>query len=170
MPAVSGAQVPTAPATLHAMQVPVQLEAQHTPSAQKPEAQSAPRKHVPPSDFSATHAPKEQTRPALQSLSERHGAWHEDWPLHTPALHSEAGSVPSAYGVQPPTSPATLQASHVPLHAPLQHTPSTQKPEAQSAPWEQVRPLPFGPAQFPPAQLPLPLHSALEAQVASQVP
>jgi hypothetical protein len=62
-----------------------------------------------------------------------------------------------------------LHATHAPLHAPLQHTPSTQKPEAQSAPWAHARPLPFGPLQVPPVQLLLDLHSPLPVQVASQL-
>jgi hypothetical protein len=41
-------------------------------------------------------------------------------------------------GVHVPALPETSQASHWPGQAPSQHTPSTQKPEAQAPPLEQA--------------------------------
>jgi hypothetical protein len=51
--------------------------------------------------------------------------------------------------VQVPTSPPTSQASHWPLQALLQHTPSTQKPEPHSAALLQVSPGVFTPTHAP---------------------
>jgi hypothetical protein len=53
-------------------------------------------------------------------------------------------------GVQVPTDPATSQASHCPVQAALQQTPSAQKPLAHCVPAAQAAPsAPFG-AQTPP--------------------
>lgn len=49
-----------------------------------------------------------------------------------PSLHI-AGTL-----VQVPTVPAALQAWQLPVHALLQHTPSTQLPDVQSVPAEQT--------------------------------
>jgi hypothetical protein len=43
--------------------------------------------------------------------------------------------------VQVPTAPARLHAWHVPLHAALQHTPSTHFPELQVLPAVHAAPL-----------------------------
>jgi hypothetical protein len=40
--------------------------------------------------------------------------------------HSSPGSAPAGIGAQVPSLPVTLQASHLPAHAALQQTPSTQ--------------------------------------------
>jgi hypothetical protein len=170
VPAVAGAHEPALPGTLQDSQGPAQGLLQQTPSVHAPDSHSAARKQAAPSGRSATHAPKEQMLPSLQSESRRHGEVQADWPLQTPAPHSDWGSIPGAYGVQPPTSPGTLHASHVPPQARLQHTPSTQYPEAHSEPWAQASPLPLGPAQVPPEQAVPDLHSAPEAHVASQLP
>jgi len=50
-------------------------------------------------------------------------------PLHSDSPHSAAGSVRAGMGAQLPTAPSRLHASHVPLHAPLQHTPSAHAPD-----------------------------------------
>jgi hypothetical protein len=42
-------------------------------------------------------------------------------------------SAPAATGVQVPTWPTSAHERHGPVHATLQHTPSTQKPLAQSS-------------------------------------
>lgn len=68
-------------------------------------------------------------------------AWQALAPLHCPVMqvavaHSLPGSVPAAMPPHTPSAPvplrAAVQASHRPLHALLQQTPSTQKPLAQS--------------------------------------
>jgi hypothetical protein len=51
-----------------------------------------------------------------------------------------------------PTDPVWLQDTHGPLHATLQHTPSTQKPEAQSLLFSQDAPLELLP-QLPAAHV-----------------
>jgi len=49
-------------------------------------------------------------------------------PPHTYAPHAGLPVVPAATGLHVPTLPATLQESQAPVHAVLQHTPSTQLP------------------------------------------
>ena len=51
-----------------------------------------------------------------------------------------AGAAPVT-GEHVPAVPARLQASHWPVHAALQHTPSAQMPERQSVPLVHVAPL-----------------------------
>ena len=162
--------MPSFPATLHASQGPVQETPQQTPSVQYPEAHSAARLHASPAPRAKTHAPALQNFPSLQSASRAHGEAQAPAPLQVKAPHSLPGSVPGASAVQPPSSPGTLQAWQVPVQAALQHTPSTQKPEAQSAPAAQERPLPFGPLQLPASQVLAFLHSPLSRHAASQLP
>ena len=57
-----------------------------------------------------------------------------------------------ATAVHAPTRPETLHAMHVPLHALSQHTPSAQKPEAQSPPCVQDWPLEWSARHWPPLQ------------------
>ena len=160
VPATAAVQAPALPGRLHASHGPAHALPQHTPSAQWPDAQSAALKQVAPSCRSGTQVPNEQWLPALQSESSRHGDSQLDIPLQVAAPHSPAGSVPAAYGVQPPTSPGTLHASQVPSHALSQHTPSTQWPDAQSAVVVQDRPLPFAPLHSVPCvQLPAGAHA-----------
>jgi hypothetical protein len=50
-----------------------------------------------------------------------------------PLPQSLFGSLPEGDGLHCPTRPGTLQAMHLAVQAFSQHTPSTQKPEAQGA-------------------------------------
>jgi hypothetical protein len=52
-------------------------------------------------------------------------------PLHQVVPHSDSGSVNSAWGVQVPSLPVTLQARQLPEQPVSQQTPSTQFPERQ---------------------------------------
>jgi hypothetical protein len=65
--------------------------------------------------------------------------------------------------VQVPEVPTPLQASHCPVHARLQHTPSTQLPEPHSAPAAQ--PVPGSLAQEP--SLPVVAHELPASQLAA---
>ena len=166
----AGTQVPGLPATLQASQGPVQETPQQTPSVQYPEAHSAARPQVSPAARADTQVPALQNFPSLQSRSTTHGEAQPPRPLQVKAPHSLPGSVPAASAVQPPTSPGTLQALQVPSQALLQHTPSTQKPEAQSEAAAQASPSPFGPLQLPASQLLVPLQSLPPVQVPPQLP
>lgn len=81
-------------------------------------------------------------------------------------VHS-GSAVPTAFSVQVPTWPALLQASHVPVHALLQHTPSAHdRPVLQSLVTVQVCPW----ARLVPQVLVMVLHvtptqSAFDEQV-----
>jgi hypothetical protein len=55
-------------------------------------------------------------------------------------------------GVPVPSVPSALQASHCPVHAFVQHTPSTQIPERHSPGVLQETPASFCGEQTPPAQ------------------
>ncbi len=101
--------VPSEPGTLHAMHVPEHALLQQNPSTQSPSAHSFAAAQACPFDF--LHAPVPS----------------QTWA--TPA-HSSIGSCPAAIGEHVPTSPGRLHAWHVPAHALLQHTPSTQFPPA----------------------------------------
>jgi hypothetical protein len=169
-PSAEAVQVPSFPATLQASQGPVHETPQQTPSVQYPEAHSAARPHASPAARADTQAPALQNFPALQSASRAHGDAQPPAPLQVKAPHSAAGSVPAASAVQPPSSPGTLQAWQVPVQAALQHTPSTQNPDAQSEAWAHASPLPLGPLQLPASQLLVPLHSLLSRHAASQLP
>ncbi len=98
-----------------AMQGVVQLELQHTPSAQKPDL----------------HCPGE-----LQScpFGRFEGAGpHAPTPLHVlPPWHSPSGSLPAGYPWQVPFELGWLHERHGPTQALVQHTPSAQAPEAHS--------------------------------------
>jgi hypothetical protein len=76
----------------------------------------------------------------------------------SPIPHSFSGSLPAAWPVHWPARPVWLHDTHLPSHALSQHTPSTQKPEAQALPLKQVRP-------FLVLQLPLPSHAWLPEQL-----
>jgi hypothetical protein len=178
---------------LQLTQAPRQPTLQHTPSVQKPDAQSvsfeqtAPRGFGPQLPFThltpATQSPSERQvtvqvllpvsqlnglqivagpgrqRPSpsqtlmstMADPSQRPGlhdvpaGWlrHAPPPLHVPSNpHEDAaeaahvpsrGLTPSGTNAHVPSDPGTLHALHVSLHALPQHTPSTQKPLAQSA-------------------------------------
>jgi len=154
-PSATGVQVPAVAAALHASQVPLQAPSQHTPSAQKPEAQSAPEAQARDSSLFGVHVPDRQLLPLPHSAPEAQPLPHRPAPSHVYAPQPFSTSVPAGRGEQPPSSPGRLQASHAPPHAPLQHTPSAQKPEAQSEAATQEPPLPFAPLHLTPAvQLP----------------
>ena len=74
-------------------------------------------------------------------------------PLQTYAPQSGAPVYPAGRSAHVPTAPARLHASQPPAHAVLQHTPSTQEPEAHSALEEQTAPFDFGNTHAPPRQL-----------------
>jgi hypothetical protein len=61
-----------------------------------------------------------------------------------PSLHAARGATGAPVtGEQVPTCPVRLHAWHCPVHAPSQHTPSTQLPEPHSALDEHVVPRSF---------------------------
>ena len=64
-----------------------------------------------------------------------------DEPLHTYGEHEGLPALPEATALHVPTLPVTLQASHAPPHAVLQHTPSTQLPLPHWLVAEHVAPL-----------------------------
>jgi hypothetical protein len=74
---------------------------------------------------------------------------HEPKPSHKPVLPQVLGSLclqsasdkPAGTKEHRPTDPVCVHDTQEPLHATLQHTPSTQKLEAQSSPEEQTAPL-----------------------------
>lgn len=72
-----------------------------------------------------------------------HFAWHAPVPVHA----GLPGRGSPLIAVQVPTTPPTLQASHWPVHAELQHTPSAQEPDPHSDALEQLSPIGF--AQVP---------------------
>ena len=67
--------------------------------------------------------------------------------------------------MQVPSLPAIAQASHWPLHALSQHTPSTQRPEAQSS--ALVQPTPFFLRQAPGVVLSAAAHELPSPQLAT---
>jgi hypothetical protein len=73
-------------------------------------------------------------------------------------------------GMQVPSWPSALQASHCPVHAFVQHTPSMQVPEAHSAATLQSVPGIFFGVQTPPAQYSLLLQSPSEVQLSDAPP
>jgi hypothetical protein len=111
---------------LHASHAPSHAPLQHTPSTQKPEAQSEACEQARPLPFGPLQVPPVQLLLALQSLLSAHVASHALVPVQKLPPHSPAGSEAAASGAQVPTLPATLQAMQVPLQATSQHTPSTQ--------------------------------------------
>jgi hypothetical protein len=139
--------VPTAPMTLQAEHVAVHVELQQTPSTQNP----------------LTHSPLAAQVLPISPL-------HALDPLHDPGLHSFCGSDPFTIGPHVPFVPCPLRAAvhawHVPPHAVLQQTPSTQKLLKHSAPAAQVCafsflqvPIPsqvFVPTQFGESSMPTP--------------
>ena len=60
--------------------------------------------------------------------------------------------MPEDTTVQVPRAPARLHRSQLPAHAVLQHTPSTQLPEAHCVPEVQPEPPPNRSVQLPPLQ------------------
>ena len=114
--------MPAWPARLHDAQVPLHALLQHTPSAQKPEAQVEAALHGCP----------------LLLLQ---------FPLPSQACPFEqlpATSVPALARTQVPSEPETLHDLHGPVQeADSQHTPSTQLPDAQEDAKAAVQPSPL---------------------------
>jgi len=72
-------------------------------------------------------------------------------------------------GAHVPAEPSSAHASHSPVHAALQQTPSAQKPSAHSAPREQLVAIGFFVAHFPFKQKPVFVaQSASAAQLVLQ--
>jgi len=152
-PAATTLQVPALPARLHAWQVSPHAPSQHTPSAQKPEAQAVPATQAWPSAFFGAQVPALQKLPDLQSASPVQGEMQDaTLPRHSPKPQSPAGSVFAGTAVQAPTAPRRLHAWHAPPHAPSQHTPSAQNPEAHWAGITQACPLFRSARHWPPLQ------------------
>jgi hypothetical protein len=102
---------------------------------------------------------------------------HEPLPSHAPSVpqlvapwsaHWFRGSVPAGTSMHRPSLPATAHDRHAPPHAVAQQTPSTQKPEAQSAARAHAAPGGFGP-QLPLVHTAPPTQSALLVQSARQL-
>ena len=114
--------MPAWPARLHDVHVPLQALLQHTPSAQKPEAQVAALVHACP-------------LPLVQLPLPSQACPFEQLP---------ATSLPALASTQVPSEPETLHDLHGPVHeADPQHTPSTQLPDAQDAANATVQPSPL---------------------------
>jgi hypothetical protein len=139
----------------HVRQEPVQLVLQQRPSTQWPEAHSQFSLQVLPLDFSGTHVPLpvDAEQYALDLHSELQvpvqDASHTPPAAQSKRPHPFSGSVPAGRFVHVPTLPARLHARHGPVHVELQHTPSTQLPDAHSQPWEQLAPLDFSATHCP---------------------
>ncbi len=136
-------------------QAPLHAVLQHTPSTQKPERQSQlPAHEVPNTRFGAQLVP-------VHELVESH--WFDEQPPEHVVLHALeplqvnnpqlfSGSVPVGWLLQVPRKPARLHATHEPVQAPLQHTPSTHWPELHSQVLVHEAPLLFFPVHVEPEQ------------------
>ena len=193
-------QVPSAAAPREALQTsqpPLQGALQQTPSEQLPEphwlpaVQAVPRlcapAQVPPTQLPEAHwdgrlhalpAPSfclhvltSQKAAVLQSLSWLQLTAHAgEFPEHRLAPQSPSGSVPAAAGVQVPTEGGRLHRSQARVQAPVQHTPSTQKPEAHAVPALHGVPGGLPGVHFPPAQEAPGAHPLLTVQAVVQAP
>jgi hypothetical protein len=83
LPAATGLQVPTLPATLQASQEPPHAVLQHTPSTQLPLPHWEAAEHVAPLALGGTHAPASQMLPPLHWVSLVHAEGQEAEPPHT---------------------------------------------------------------------------------------
>jgi hypothetical protein len=110
-------------------------------------------------------------------------SWHAPPPLHAPlspqvdmadAVQSPSGFRPAATGPQVPSVPwpffAAVHARQRPVQALLQHTPSTQKPDWQSAEAEHATPLAAGTTHALPTQAAPVSQSALVVHEVSHAP
>ena len=88
-------------------------------------------------------------------------------PLHTYTPQSGLPANPADFSVHEPAT--TLHASHPPLHAELQQTPSTQYPETHSDAELQAVPLAFPDWHRPPMQDVLFVHWEEPVQVVGQL-
>jgi hypothetical protein len=102
--------------------------------------------HAAPLPDRATQLPVRQKNAAAHSPSPVHEVGQAELePPHTNGEHDGLPAEPIATSVHVPAEPATLHALQEPAHAPLQHTPSTQKPLVQAFAPPQATPLPsFG--------------------------
>ena len=158
VPAAYVVQVPSAlepVATVQPWQAPLHEPLQQTPSAQKPEKQSAPVVQAEPLGCFGAHVPPEQTVPLLHWASDVHGARHAPAPSQVEKPHSLPGSVFATTLEHAPftCAPVTSEhAWHVPPHAESQHTPSVQKPEVHWLPALQAEPWAFRATHVPALQ------------------
>lgn len=128
----AGEQLPAVAERLQRSQLPLHALLQHRPSAQKPEAHCEFAVHALPIMRSGWHWPVSQKKPVAQLRVDEHDVGHVPLtPSHVYEPHWVT-CVASASGVQRPRLPDAEQVSHEPVQLPLQHTPLTQKPEAQS--------------------------------------
>ena len=146
-------------------QAPLHAVLQHTPSTQKPERQSQLPAHVVPNTrFGAQLVP-------VHELVESH--WFDEQlpeqlvlqalePLQVNNPQLFSGSVPAGWLLQVPMKPVRLHATHEPVHALLQHTPSTHWPELHSQVLLHEAPLLFFPVQLEPEQYAPGSHWVLE--------
>ncbi len=141
-------------AALHARHDPVHAVLQQMPSAQLPLAHSAPAAQGEPLTLSA-QAPE---------------PLHDAEPLHSSSGSSLIAMAPHAPSAPPPFF-AEVHAWQIPVHGPLQQTPSTQLPVTHSAPVAQA--WPFATWQVPAPQLSRPAHSpsgSVPVRTSPQVP
>lgn len=115
------------PQVSHALPQP---ESQHTPSTQWPLVHWLASEQVSPSPRRGRHAPVDaQYWAAVQFASLAHESGQPALvPLHR--YGAQLGLPGPVVAMQVPTEPLTLHALQAPVHAKLQHTPSTQRPEA----------------------------------------
>jgi hypothetical protein len=143
-PASTGVQVPSKPEALHTSHAPLQAELQHTPFTQKRVGQSVAVVQAVPSSFSGSQAPLTHSWPGAHSSLRAHCAGHpREVPVQASGAQVGLPSEPTGLGVQTPGASGLSQASHCPLQAASQHTPSTQKPDTQSPGAVHTSPGPF---------------------------
>jgi hypothetical protein len=126
---------------LHESQPPEQSVLQHVPSAHAPDVHCVPSVQTAPLAFFAVHAPAlqyalDEQSPSTAQLVGQAAAL----PLHT--YRPQPGLAPGLPGPEREHVPV-VHASHPPLHAALQHTPSAQKPDTHSPAPPQAWPLVF---------------------------
>jgi len=152
-PAATAVQLPAVPGRLQDSQASPHALPQHTPSAQKPDAQPEAAVHAWPRAALGVQVPAPQKLPGLQSASEAHGEMHAAvLPRQRPRPQSLAGSVRAGSEAHVPTAPTRLQDWHAPPQPALQHTPSAQKPEAHCAASTHACPLARTARHCPPLQ------------------
>jgi hypothetical protein len=154
VPAVTGLQEPALPGRSHASQAPPQAVSQQTPSTHWPLPHWFSALHAWPGVFFASQVPEAlQKLPSAHCASEVHPAGQAvPVPLHTYGPQEGAPALPGATGEQLPPLPGTLQASHAPSQAVLQHTPSTQWLLAHCSAREHASPAPSLGTQSPSSQ------------------
>lgn len=127
---------PACPGRSQLWQAPVQVDSQHTPSAQCPVAQSASASQVPPCPVSGAQLPLLlQVKPSAQSALVAHETGQPPViPSHSSGAHSSpSGVAPASSTVHVPAAAAVeSHVSHAPLQDVAQHTPDEQKPDAQA--------------------------------------